>query len=266
MSDTIKKQVSNKPLPLDWPRVAGLRIEVKNKEWVVVVQPQAGRLQEARIAIEALTASVLKSRPALKITSDFPPEAKANAPGSSGRQIVVCLLLSLLLFLPLVIASLRNVFSIMLFLVPPIVAVAAAFALASFAARVLDQTIATLPFVAASPGHGTSHCHGGCPAKARKTGSGSSLIMLAAHEMGPLLLTLAGMVCTTWLLWSSSDFRALPGFPSCHPAAFPGPLRQCWFRPSPRSFKNRQESRQRTFMIRRQPETCAPSGTGCAHP
>ena len=53
MSDTIKKQVSNKPAPLDWPRVAGLRIETKNKEWVVVVQPQAGRLQEARIAIEA---------------------------------------------------------------------------------------------------------------------------------------------------------------------------------------------------------------------
>ena len=181
MSDTIKKQVSNKPAPLDWARVAGLRIEAKNKEWVVVVQPQAGRLQEARIAIEALTASVLKSRPALKITSDFPPEAKANTTGSSGRQIVVCLLLSLLLFLPLVIASLRNVYSIVLFLVPPIAAIAAAFALASFAAPVLDQTIATLPFVGASAGHGALHRHGSCPAKARK----DRFRHVAYHAGGP---------------------------------------------------------------------------------
>ncbi len=181
MSDTIKKQVSNKPAPLDWARVAGLRIEAKNKEWVAVVQPQAGRLQEARIAIEALTASVLKSRPALKITSDFPPEAKANAASSSGRQIVVCLLLSLLLFLPLVIASLRNVYSIVLFLVPPIAAIAAAFALASFAAPVLDQTIATLPFAVLLPVMGLFHRHGGCPAKTRE----NRFRHLAYHAGGP---------------------------------------------------------------------------------
>jgi hypothetical protein len=209
MSDTIKKQVSNKPIPLDWPRVAGLRVEAKNKEWVVVVQPQAGRLQEARIAIEALTASVLKSRPALKITSDFPPEAKAKATGSSGRQIVVCLLLSLPLFLPLVIASLRNVFSIVLFLVPPIAAIAAAFALASFAVPVLDLTTATLPFAVLLPVMGLSIAMASALRKPGKTGSGTSLIMLAAHEMGPLLLTLAAMVCTTWLLWSVMGFSSI---------------------------------------------------------
>ncbi len=209
MSDTIKKQVSNKPAPLDWARVAGLRIETKNKEWVAVVQPQPGRLQEARIAIEALTASVLKSRPALKITSDFPPEAKANAPSSTGRQIVVCLLLSLLLFLPLVVAALRNVYSIVLFLVPPIAAIAAAFALASFAAPVLDQTIATLPFAVLLPVMGLSIAMTAALRKPGKTGSGTSLIMLAAHEMGPLLLTLAAMVCATWLLWSVMGFSSI---------------------------------------------------------
>ena len=209
MSDIIKKQASNKPAPLDWARVAGLRIETKNKEWVAVVQPQAGRLQEARIAIEALTASLLKSRPALKITSDFPPEAKANAPSSSGRQIVVCLLLSLLLFLPLVVASLRNVYSIVLFLVPPIAATAAAFALASFAAPVLDQTIATLPFAVLLPVMGLSIAMVAALRKPGKSGSGTSLIMLAAHEMGPLLLTLAGMVCTTWLLWTILGFSSI---------------------------------------------------------
>jgi hypothetical protein len=209
MSDTIKKQVSNKPVPLDWARVAGLRIDAKNKEWVAVVQPKAGRLQEARIAIEALTASVQKSRPALKITSDFPLEAKANTASSSGRQIVVCLLLSLLLFLPLVIAALRNVFSIVLFLVPPIATIATAFALASFAAPVLDQTIATLPFVVLLPVMGLSIAMVVALRKPGKTGSGTSLIMLAAHEMGPLLLTLAGMVGTTWVLWSVMGFSSI---------------------------------------------------------
>lgn len=209
MSDTIKKQVSNKPIPLDWARVAGLRIETKNKEWVAVVQPKAGRLQEARIAIEALTASMLKSRPALKITSDFPLEAKANAPSSTGRQIVVCLLLSLLLFLPLVVASLRNVYSIVLFLVPPIAAIAAAFALASFTAPVLDQTIATLPFAVLLPVMGLSIAMVAALRKPGKTGSGTSRIMLAAHEMGPLLLTLAGMVCTTWVLWTILGFSSI---------------------------------------------------------
>lgn len=209
MSDTIKKQVSNKPIPLDWPRVAGLRVEAKNKEWVVVVQPKASRLQEARIAIEALTASVLKSRPELKIISDFPPEAKADATRSSGRQIVVCLLLSLLLFLPLVIASLRNVYSIALFLVPPIAAIAAAFAGASFAAPVLDQTLATLAFAPLLPVMGFSIAMVAVLRKPGATGSGTSLIMLAAHEMGPLLLTLAGMVCTTWLLWTVMGFSSI---------------------------------------------------------
>ena len=209
MSDTIKKQVSNKPAPLDWARVAGLRIETKNKEWVAVVQPKAGRLQEARIAIEALTASVLKSRPELKITSDFPPEAKASASSSTGRQIIVCLLLSLLLFLPLVVASLRNVYSIVLFLVPPLVAVASAFALASFAAPVLDQTIATLPFAVLLPVMGLSIAMASALRKPGKAGSGTSLIMLAAHEIGPLLLTLAGMVCTTWMLWAVMGFSSI---------------------------------------------------------
>ncbi len=209
MSDAIKKQVSNKPVPLDWARVAGLRIETKNKEWVAVVQPQAGRLQEARIAIEALTASVLKSRPELKITSDFPPEAKANTAGSSGRQIVVCLLLSLLLFLPLVIASLRNLYSIVLFLVPPIAAITAAFALASFAAPVLDQTIATLLFAVLLPVLGLSITMAAALRKPGKAGSGTSLIMLAAQEMGPLILTLAGMVCAAWLLWSVMGFSSI---------------------------------------------------------
>lgn len=209
MSDTIKKQASNKPAPLDWARVAGLRIESTNKEWVTVVQPKAGRLQEARIAIEALTASVLKSRPLLKITSDFPPEARANTTGSSGRQIVVCLLLSLLLFLPVVIAALRNVYSAVLFLVSPIAAIAAGFAMASFAAPVLDQTLATLPFAVILPVMGLSITLVSALRKPEKTGSGTSLIMLAAHEMGPLLLTLAGMVCATWLLWYVVGFSSI---------------------------------------------------------
>jgi hypothetical protein len=209
MSDTVKKQASNKPAPLDWARVAGLRIETNNKEWVAVVQPKAGRLQEARIAIETVTASVLKSRPELKITSDFPPEARANTTGSSGRQIVVCLLLSLLLFLPLVIASLRNLYSIVLFLAPPVAASAAAFALASFIAPVLDQTMATLPFAVLLPVMGLSIAMASALRKPGKPASGTSLIMLAAQEMGPLLLTMAGMVCTTWVLWSVLGFPSI---------------------------------------------------------
>jgi uncharacterized protein len=208
MSDTIKKQVSSQPAPLDWPRVAGLRIETKNREWVVVVHPRAGQLPEARIAIETLTASVLKSRPDLKVTSDFPPEAKSTAIGSTGRQIIVCLLLSVLFFLPLLVATLRNAYSIVLFLTPPVVAIATAFAAASFVAPVLDQTTATMVYASLLPVMSFSSALVAVLRQPGKTGSSTSLIMLAAHEMGPLLLTLAAMVCTTWLLW------AFMGFPS----------------------------------------------------
>jgi hypothetical protein len=37
MSGTIKKQVAGKPAPLDWRRVAGLKVESKSRDWVVVV-------------------------------------------------------------------------------------------------------------------------------------------------------------------------------------------------------------------------------------
>ena len=202
MSVTIKKQVAGKPTPLDWRRVAGLRVESKSKDWVVVVHPRKGRLQEARIAIEGLTASLLKSQPGLKISADFPPKAKANEAGSTSRQIVICLLLSILFFLPLVLTTLRNIRSIVLFTLPPLVAVATAFAAAAFLTPVLDQATATLAFAALLPVMGFSIPMVAALGKSRTTGSSTALIMLAAHETGPLLLALAGLVCATWLLWS----------------------------------------------------------------
>jgi hypothetical protein len=121
----------------------------------------------------------------------------------------VCLLLSLLLFLPVVIASLRNVYSIVLFLVPPFAAIAAAFAMASFAAPVLDQTSATLPFVVLLSVMGFSIAMAATLRKPGKAGSGTALIMLAAQEMGPLLLALTGMACATWLLWAVMGFSSI---------------------------------------------------------
>lgn len=209
MSETVKNQVANRPAPMDWTRVAGLRLEASNKEWVVVIHPQAGRLQEARIAIEALTVPLLEGRQDLKITSDFPPEAKSLPAGSSGRQIVVCLLLSVLFFIPLVVATLRNLYSIVLFTVPPVAAITAAFAAAFFVAPVLDRTTATLAFAALLPVMGFSIALTAVLRKPGKAGSSTSLIMLAAHEMGPLILTLAGMVCATWLLWLLLGFSSI---------------------------------------------------------
>jgi len=156
MSVTIKKQVAGNPASLDWRRVAGLKVESKSKDWVVVVHPREGRLQEARIAIEGLTASLRKSQPGLKISNDFPTEARANETGSTGRQIVICLLLSILFFLPLVLTTLRNARSIVLFGLPPLVAVTTAFAAASFLAPVLDQATATMAFAALLPVMGFS--------------------------------------------------------------------------------------------------------------
>ena len=202
MSVTIKKQVAGKPAPLDWRHVAGLKVESKSKDWVVVVHPRKGRLQEARIAIEGLTSSLLKSQPGLKISTDFPPEARANETGSTGRQIVICLLLSVLFFLPLVLTTLRNIRSIVLFTLPPLVAVATAFAAASFLTPVLDQATATLAFATLLPVMGFSIPMVAALGKPGATGASTSLIMLAAHETGPLLLALAGMVCATWLLWT----------------------------------------------------------------
>jgi hypothetical protein len=145
---------------------------------------------------------VLKSQPSLKLTSDYPPEARGNDTGSSGRQIIICLLLSCLFFLTLVLTTLRTTRAIVLFTVPLITALAAAFAAAFFVAPVLDQTIATLAFATILPVMGSSILMVVALAKRATPGSSTSLIMLAAHEMGPLLLTLTGMVCATWLLWT----------------------------------------------------------------
>ena len=202
MSGTIKKQVAGKPAPLDWRRVAGLKVKSKSRDWVVVVHPRKGRLQEARIAIEGLAASLLKSQPGLKISTDFPPEARAKKAGSTGRQIVICLLLSVLFFLSLVLTTLRNLRSIVLFTLPPIVAVATAFAAASFLTPDLNQATATLALAALLPVMGFSIPMVAALGKPGATGSSKSLIMLAAHETGPLLLALASMVCATWLLWT----------------------------------------------------------------
>ena len=209
MAGTIKKQVAGKPAPLDWRRVAGLKVETKSKDWVVVVHAQPGKLQEARKDIEALTASLLKSQPGLKISSDFPPEAKDENTGSTGRQIIISLLLSVLFFLPLVLMALRTVRSIVLFMVPSTVALAAAFAASSFVAPVVDQTIATLVFAVLLPVMGFSIPLVTSLAKPRANGSDASLIMLAAHTMGPLLLTIAGMAWTTWLLWTFGSLASI---------------------------------------------------------
>ena len=211
MAGTIKRQVEGKPAPLDWRRVAGLKVEAKSKDWVVVVHAQPGKLQEARKDIEALTASLLKSQPDLKINSDFPPEANEKNTGSSVRQIIISLLLSVLFFLPLVLMALRNTRSIVLFMVPPIVALLAAFAAASFVAPVLDQTMATMVFAALLPVMGLSIPLVSALAKPGANGSGASLIMLAAHTMGPLLLTLAGMTWATWLLWTFGSLASIAG-------------------------------------------------------
>ena len=202
MSGTIKKQISGRPAPMDWTRVAGLKLETKSKDWVVVVHPQPGRLPEARNAIEALTQSLLKSQPSLKITNEFPPEAKGNDTGSTGRQIIICLLLSGLFFLPLLLVTLRQMRPIVLFIVPPVSALSAAFLSAYFLAPVADQTIATFSFATMLPVMGFSVLMASALNRQATAGSPASLIMLAAHEMGPLLLTLTGMVFTTWLLWT----------------------------------------------------------------
>ncbi|MGB9142627.1 MAG: hypothetical protein WCB71_10580, partial [Aestuariivirga sp.] len=209
MSVTIKNLASDKPVPLDWRRVAGLRIDPKNTEWVVVVSPRQGRLQEARVEIEALAAALLKSRPNLKISNDFPPQAQARMVGSTGRLRVVSLLLSIVFFLLLALVTLRNMPTITLFAVPLVVALAVAFAAASLIAPVLDQTIATLAFAVLLPVMGFSIPLVMALRKPEKSGSRTSLVMLAAHESGPLVVTLAGLVCAAWILPATMGFASL---------------------------------------------------------
>ena len=209
MAVTIKKQVAGRPAPLDWQRVAGLKVESKGKDWVVVVHPAQGRLREARNSVETLTASLLKTQPSLKIASDFPPEAENGDAGSSGRQIVISLLLSILFFLTLAVTTLRDRQSIVLFAVPPIVAMAAAFAAAFLVAPVLDQAVATFAFAVVLPVMGFSIALAAAIAKPGQSGSSTSRIMLAAHQMGPLVLALAGMVWATWLLWTILSLASL---------------------------------------------------------
>ncbi len=209
MSGTIKNLASGRPAPLDWQRVAGLKVDTNSKEWAVVVEPREGRLQEARADIETLADSLLKSRPGLKITSDFPPEAKTRSAGSTSRQIVIAVLLSLLAFFLLVLATLRHAQSVILFAIPPVAAIAAAYAIAAFVAPAIDQTIATLAFATLLPVMAFSLPVVAVLRRPGTAGSSLSLAMLAAHEMGPLLLTLGGMICTTWFLWAILGFASL---------------------------------------------------------
>ncbi len=209
MSDTIKELASDNPVPLDWQRVAGFLVDTNSRDWVVVAEPRKGRLQEARADIETLVESLLKSRPGLTIISDFPPEAKAGSDSSTRRQIIIAVLLSLLAFFLLLLAALRHAQSIILSAIPPVAAIAAAYASASFVAPVIDQTIATLAFATLLPVLAVSLPVVAVLRKPGTSGTGLSLAMLAAHEMGPLLLTLGGMSCMTWFLWAATGFASI---------------------------------------------------------
>ena len=190
--------------------MAGLRVEAKNKEWVVVVQPKAGRLQEARIAIEALTASVLKSRPELENNQRL--SARGKSKRRQQQRTPDCCLPALV---PSAFSSscrciaaqhvfnrafpraacCRNRCGICRWLPLP------------HPCWIRPSQPWRLPSLL--PVMGFSIALVAVLRKPGKAGSGTSLIMLAAHEMGPLLLTLAGMVCATWLLWAVMGFSSI---------------------------------------------------------
>ena len=200
ISNTIQSQVNGKPLPMDWRKVAGLTVDSSSKDWVIVVEPQPGRLKQARIAAELVIGAIAQAQPSLKITPDYPAGSAQEAAGSTERQVMVSGVLACVFALPLLVFGLRGFRAIVLALVPILVAILAGLVTAVILARTIDGIVAVYVFAALLPVSGFSCCMSmGLTSIRRKSTSAASVNMLAAHSMGPLIMTLASMAAAMWL-------------------------------------------------------------------
>jgi uncharacterized protein len=202
ISTTVLSQAAGKPQPLDWRTVAGLTIENTNKNWVVIIEPKSKRLTQARKTVESLVGTILESEPDLKMVSDFPPGSLTAPSGSTARQIAVFLALAILLFSLTLIFGLQHLRPIVMVLAPIGFAVFSGLAAASIMTPSVDRVTMTFLPAILLPVSALACCMAAALTKPRsKAASAISFIMLAAQQMGPLMLTIATIatgICVSW--------------------------------------------------------------------
>ena len=210
ISKTVQMQAAGKPSPLDWRVVAGLTIESTNKDWVVIVQPNPKKLIQSRQLIENLIQSMMPAYETLKITSDFPPESTPSTEGSNARQVVVFFALATLFVNLLLVFSLQNMRMIMLVSTPVLASVLTGFAVASLVALKIDRVVVTFIFAALVPSTAISCCSALALARTNtKARSNMSFIMLAAQDIGPLVMAMTGVVVAVWGSWSLTQVASI---------------------------------------------------------
>ena len=189
ISETLQSQAAGKPTPLDWRKVAGLAVENTTKEWAVIVKPQPGRFTQARQAIETLVISAKTSQPGITTTVDVSDTATGEIT-STDRQAVVYVAFVVLLVSLLLGFGLQHARSVILVATPVCISGIAGLLVASLVSTNIDRV--TLAFVPASlfPISAFAICMAAALTRSRvKTASIVSFIMLAAQDMGPLVVT-----------------------------------------------------------------------------
>jgi uncharacterized protein len=210
VSTTIRKLAEGKPAPLDWRAVAGLSVESKKADWVVIVEPRPGKLVQARQAVKSLVQSTLQAQDTLKIVADFPPEPAPKIAGSMTRQVVVFSALALLFLNLLLVFALQNLRLIMLVSTPIFVGIIMGFATASLLVPQVDRVVVTFVFASMLPIAAISCCMGMALAKPRsKPVSSVTSVMLAAQDTGSLVLAMAGIVIVMWFAWVRVEVASL---------------------------------------------------------
>ena len=210
VAKTIANLADAKPQPLDWRAVAGLAYENKTTDWAVIVEPRQGRSGQAKIAIASLVQSALEAGDNLKITVENPPEPAPEPVGSTARPIVIFSALAILFLCVVTIFVLQDARRITLFAVPVLVSVIAGFGAASLLMPRVDRAGATLIFAILVPIAAISCCLATALARPRlKAGSSLTATMLAAQDLGSLVMAMTGIVVVIWLSWAAIPVPSL---------------------------------------------------------
>ncbi len=202
ISQSVRGQAEGKPKPVDWRAIAGLKIDNATTDWVVIVEPQTGKLTQARLTVERILVNALQAQPALKMTAEYPPDSLSNDAGSMGRQVVVASALAILLFNLLMGFGLQQLRMIVFVIVPVLSATIMGLVAASLVVAHADRMVMTLFLAVLLPVSAAAICMAGALTKSRlKSISGISFIMLAAQETGFLVLTICAIATALWLSW-----------------------------------------------------------------
>lgn len=205
-ADTVEGEVAGISRPIDWTKLAGLKLDRNSPRWFVVATPRPGVEREAAIAAQRGSAG------GLGVLWLWPQRALGTPPNPLRDFLVPAGLSAFLgiLLLAAGLGSFRLTFAVLLACgVSASVAAAAAAALG----RPLDQ--ATWSFVAAAAAPalvgGIVLCIGYQHARGKGTSVHQS-VMLAAHRHGGLAAVFVCIFASFWVAWLLRQLPSLSHF------------------------------------------------------